>query len=58
MTKKIQQIKDIVILINRSYTPKTKRNKEFRYLLSYITKSDLYKGDKRKIYSLIKENIK
>jgi len=58
MIKKIQNIKNIVIMINSSYTSKTKRNKELMGLLSYVIKSDLYKGDKRKIYSLIRNNIK
>lgn len=58
MTKKKQQVKDLIIFIKRSYKTNSKRNKELKYLLSYVSKSDLFKGDKKKIYSLIRENIK
>lgn len=56
--RKIQHIQDLILSINRKYKNSNKRKKELKFLLSYVSTSDLFKGDKKKIYSLIKQNIK
>lgn len=55
---KVKIIQTILIFVNNKFKNSNKLKRELRLLHSYISKSDLYKGDKKRLYKLIKSYSK
>jgi len=54
----LKNIENIIVSIITKYKTEKKRKEELKNLISFVSKSSLFNGDKKKIYKLIKKYSK
>lgn len=55
MTESLRIAEKVLFNLKRKYKNSSKLKKELRYFQNYVVKSDIFKGNRKKIYKMIKD---